>query len=652
MDDHTQFLAPPPVSSPLLGQQNPSSKLQQYASYAPQHPYSPQSSLDSPSFYSNPAPSRPSSTQYHAQAPEPYDPQSFTFGDPAAHVQPLHTPLSENPSASHFTTPSLLPPQFSSPQHTQLGFVNLASHPHAQHNGHRATTISPPPPSASSPSPRSAGSSQGRASFPRSTTTSTSITGANARSPSSPRNSSSAGAGAGGVGPIRTAPSNGNARRNATNSGDVLAGAASTRSPTYAQGPTRVHPSLLPPTLWMSPTNPAPGSRPGFAKVQQTGPAPKRQPPPLQQQLQSRHLNEQYGNQQQQQQQQYQPHPLSQEQMLSPSSSITTNTSLISTSLGFGGTHGGRDSSVPTTVMSAIDEDEHERERGRELERKRALSIVPSSSFSNFDPAGFADAHSQDLPPLSAISGVSASAFSDLLSEAGAGAGIGIGATPGPGMGMGVGMGVGEADELSPEELQREDPLATQVWRLYARTKANLPHAQRMENLTWRMMGMALRRKLQLEAQMHAHQYHQQHQQHQQHQHQHQQHQHQQHQQALQYPYEQMQMPIKMKEEDEEHKVEPVDDGMDVPSERERGRRTQKFGGGPMAMANAATMARTSAPTITRGKAKMRVEGFELSEDTEGDGCVFFDFYLFSSFYFRSPLVRSMISGLMVWLGT
>ncbi|TFK25727.1 hypothetical protein FA15DRAFT_668249 [Coprinopsis marcescibilis] len=49
--------------------------------------------------------------------------------------------------------------------------------------------------------------------------------------------------------------------------------------------------------------------------------------------------------------------------------------------------------------------------------------------------------------------------------------------------------------EKAPEELAKEDPLATQVWKMYARTKANLPHAQRMENLTWRMMAMALKKK-------------------------------------------------------------------------------------------------------------------------------------------------------------
>ncbi|CAE6400170.1 unnamed protein product [Rhizoctonia solani] len=40
-----------------------------------------------------------------------------------------------------------------------------------------------------------------------------------------------------------------------------------------------------------------------------------------------------------------------------------------------------------------------------------------------------------------------------------------------------------------------EHPLAAQVWKMYAKTKASLPHQQRMENLTWRMMAMALKKK-------------------------------------------------------------------------------------------------------------------------------------------------------------
>lgn len=49
--------------------------------------------------------------------------------------------------------------------------------------------------------------------------------------------------------------------------------------------------------------------------------------------------------------------------------------------------------------------------------------------------------------------------------------------------------------ETDPEKLAKQDPLATQVWKMFARTKANLPHAHRMENITWRMMALALKKK-------------------------------------------------------------------------------------------------------------------------------------------------------------
>ncbi|KAF2083148.1 hypothetical protein K490DRAFT_15583, partial [Saccharata proteae CBS 121410] len=45
-----------------------------------------------------------------------------------------------------------------------------------------------------------------------------------------------------------------------------------------------------------------------------------------------------------------------------------------------------------------------------------------------------------------------------------------------------------------PEEMQRKDPLGTQIWKLYSKTKSSLPNSERMENLTWRMMSMNLRR--------------------------------------------------------------------------------------------------------------------------------------------------------------
>ncbi|KAF2464891.1 uncharacterized protein BDR25DRAFT_93726 [Lindgomyces ingoldianus] len=46
----------------------------------------------------------------------------------------------------------------------------------------------------------------------------------------------------------------------------------------------------------------------------------------------------------------------------------------------------------------------------------------------------------------------------------------------------------------SPEEMQRNDPLATRIWKLYSKVKTQLPNAERMENLTWRMMAMSMRR--------------------------------------------------------------------------------------------------------------------------------------------------------------
>ena len=52
----------------------------------------------------------------------------------------------------------------------------------------------------------------------------------------------------------------------------------------------------------------------------------------------------------------------------------------------------------------------------------------------------------------------------------------------------------------SPEEMQRKDPLGTQIWKLYSRTKTRLPNQERMENLTWRMMAMNIKRREQMEA--------------------------------------------------------------------------------------------------------------------------------------------------------
>lgn len=50
----------------------------------------------------------------------------------------------------------------------------------------------------------------------------------------------------------------------------------------------------------------------------------------------------------------------------------------------------------------------------------------------------------------------------------------------------------------SPEEMRRKDPLGTQIWKLYSKTKTRLPNQERLENLTWRMMAMNLKRREQL----------------------------------------------------------------------------------------------------------------------------------------------------------
>jgi len=47
----------------------------------------------------------------------------------------------------------------------------------------------------------------------------------------------------------------------------------------------------------------------------------------------------------------------------------------------------------------------------------------------------------------------------------------------------------------SPEEMQKQDPLGAQIWKLYHKTRGQLPNSERLENLTWRMMSMNLRRK-------------------------------------------------------------------------------------------------------------------------------------------------------------
>ena len=51
----------------------------------------------------------------------------------------------------------------------------------------------------------------------------------------------------------------------------------------------------------------------------------------------------------------------------------------------------------------------------------------------------------------------------------------------------------------SIDQLQDDDPLAAQVWRFFTKTKQQLPNQQRLENLTWRMMALSMRKKKQEE---------------------------------------------------------------------------------------------------------------------------------------------------------
>ena len=49
------------------------------------------------------------------------------------------------------------------------------------------------------------------------------------------------------------------------------------------------------------------------------------------------------------------------------------------------------------------------------------------------------------------------------------------------------------SEEESAEELAANDPLATQLWKFFAKAKKSaMPHASRMENLAWRLGGVKL----------------------------------------------------------------------------------------------------------------------------------------------------------------
>ncbi|ROT37560.1 hypothetical protein SODALDRAFT_279799 [Sodiomyces alkalinus F11] len=50
------------------------------------------------------------------------------------------------------------------------------------------------------------------------------------------------------------------------------------------------------------------------------------------------------------------------------------------------------------------------------------------------------------------------------------------------------------ADDQGLDQIRREDPLVTQMWKFFHRTKQSLPNQERMENLSWRLMAIDLRK--------------------------------------------------------------------------------------------------------------------------------------------------------------
>jgi len=57
-----------------------------------------------------------------------------------------------------------------------------------------------------------------------------------------------------------------------------------------------------------------------------------------------------------------------------------------------------------------------------------------------------------------------------------------------------LGNDLAESNE-TVEELQAKDPLGVQMWRFFKKTKQSLPRQDRVENMTWRMMHINLRKQ-------------------------------------------------------------------------------------------------------------------------------------------------------------
>lgn len=49
----------------------------------------------------------------------------------------------------------------------------------------------------------------------------------------------------------------------------------------------------------------------------------------------------------------------------------------------------------------------------------------------------------------------------------------------------------------SPEEMQKMDPFCIEIWKFFSKTKSQLPNKERMDNISWRMMSMNIKKEQQ-----------------------------------------------------------------------------------------------------------------------------------------------------------
>ncbi|BGP48565.1 Sodium- and chloride-dependent GABA transporter 1 [Rhodotorula kratochvilovae] len=145
------------------------------------------------------------------------------------------------------------------------------------------------------------------------------------------------------------------------------------------------------------------------------------------------------------------------------------------------------------------------------LSPKVVADVLGESMF--FPPPSAAGGSARASPAASGSAGTGSAGASPAVA-AGAGgsagsAGSRAGVSPASSAlfaGMGAGSPAGESSVASPngsaiideegaEVLSRKDPIAAQVWRMFHKAKNTMPNGARMENLTWRLMSMTLKKR-------------------------------------------------------------------------------------------------------------------------------------------------------------